>query len=182
LYGRLPPGHVVLAPASDRGNTMGAILLLTRQIIYDRSVEHLLEWRRVMLDRSDEPDYRRPCGGSPVTKLIRPVDFTPAMAGVSVRLLLAFASGRSAYLDAGIADLRSALFRARVNVYHERTVALLSELQDVYDFSGFREWPHRLRSIARDHGLDCERAYAVHGHARTGEVWTFGVGRDRGDR
>ncbi len=149
---------------------MGTIPLLARQEIYDRSVEHLLERRRAMLDRNDGPACRGPYGGCPVARLIRPVDFTPAMAGVPVRFLLAFAIGRTAYLDAGIAALRSALLRARVNVYDERTVALLSELQDVRDLSGFREWPDRLRSIARDHGLDCGRALAAHGQAREGNL------------
>jgi hypothetical protein len=151
------------------------IQLMSRQEIYDRSVEHLLERRRAMLDRNDGLAYQWPYGGCPVARLIRPVDFTAAMKGVQVDFLLAFAIGRTARLDTGIAGPRSALLRARVNVYDERTIALLSELQDVHYLSGYREWPDRLRSIARDYGLDCGPALGAHGQARNGKLWTFWV-------
>ena len=179
---RLLSEPVPAAVASDQSDMMETLPFLTRQEIYDRSVEHLLKRRRAMLDWNDGPAYRGPYGGCPVVRLIRPVDFTPAMKGVPARFLLAFAIGRTAHLDADVAALRSALLRARVNVHDERAVSLLSELQDVHDLSGFREWPDRLRSIARDYGLDCGRALAAHGQAREGSVWTFGVRRERGER
>jgi hypothetical protein len=179
---RLRTERVAPAVASDRSDMMGTVPFLTRQEIYDRSAEHLLEQRRAFLDRNGGPAYRGLLGGCPVAKLICPVDITRAIAGVPVRFLLAFASGWTTHLDASVTALRSALLRARVNVYDEQTVALLSELQDLHDLSGLREWPERLRSIARDHGLDCGRALTAHGQVRDRRVWLLEVRRGRGDR
>lgn len=161
---------------------MRAIPFLTRQEIYDRSVEYLLERRRAMLHRHHGTTRRAPCGGSPVARLIHPVDFTPATERVSVRYLLGFASGWPTHRYADIAALRRALLRARVNVYDERTAALLSALEDVYDRSDVRDWPDQLRSIARDRGLDCGRALAARRQAREGNVCTLRVPRENGDR
>jgi hypothetical protein len=56
-------------------------------------------------------------------------------------------------MDAGIAALRRALLQARINVYDERTIALLSCLQNVHDIFGGWEWRHRLLPIATEFDL-----------------------------
>lgn len=60
-------------------------------------------------------------------------------------------------MDVGIVALRKALLRAKLNVYDERTVDLLSCLQNVHDAFGVWEWHDRLLSIAREFSLDGER-------------------------
>jgi len=56
-------------------------------------------------------------------------------------------------MDAGIAALRKALLRSRINVYDQETIDLLSCLQNVHDVFGTWEWDDRLNSIARQFGL-----------------------------
>ncbi|MGF6370487.1 hypothetical protein OKW40_003237 [Paraburkholderia sp. RAU6.4a] len=60
-------------------------------------------------------------------------------------------------MDVGLAALKKALLRARMNVYDPVTIALLSCLQNVQDVFGTWEWHDRLGSIAREFGLSAER-------------------------
>ena len=60
-------------------------------------------------------------------------------------------------MDVGIAALKKALLRSRINIYDAATVDLLSCLQNVHDVFGTWEWPERLVSIARQFGLSAER-------------------------
>jgi NADH:ubiquinone oxidoreductase subunit E len=79
------------------------------------------------------------------------------MEGVPVRFIWSDATQFPAYMDAGVAALKHALLRAKVNVYSQDTVELLSCLQNVHDVFGIWEWDDRLRSIARQFGLSAHR-------------------------
>ncbi|MDR6375675.1 hypothetical protein J2776_002375 [Paraburkholderia caledonica] len=85
--------------------------------------------------------------------MIRPIDYRTSMEGVPVRYVLADALQIPTYMDAGVAALKRALLRARLNIYSPQTVELLSCLQNVHDVFGIWEWDERLRSIARRFGL-----------------------------
>jgi len=61
------------------------------------------------------------------------------------------------YMDAGVAALKKALLKARVNIYDPTTVNLLSCLQNVHDVFGIWEWRERFMSIARQFGLSADR-------------------------
>ncbi|MEA3085049.1 MAG: hypothetical protein QOC89_2746, partial [Paraburkholderia sp.] len=61
-----------------------------------------------------------------------------------------------AYMDVGVAALRKALVRSRIDVYDQATVDLLSCLQNVHDVFGTWEWNERLNSIARQFGLSAQ--------------------------
>lgn len=74
-----------------------------------------------------------------------------------VRYLSSSAVSRPSYMDAGVAALRKALLRAKINIYDERIVALLNRLQNVHDIFGAWEWHDRLLSIAREYGLNADR-------------------------
>lgn len=135
---------------------MRTVHFLTDQEIFDRAVEHLYEQRRAALLPKGGAAYRGSCGGCPVGSFIRAADYASSMEGVPVRYLSGPALGRPPYMDAGIAALRKALLRARINVYDDRTVALLSCLQNVHDAFGVWEWHDRLLSIALEYGLSSE--------------------------
>jgi hypothetical protein len=60
-------------------------------------------------------------------------------------------------MDVGVAALKQALLRARVNVYDLVTIALLNCLQNVHDAFGTWEWYDRLGSVPREFGLSAER-------------------------
>jgi len=126
---------------------------LTHQEIYDQVVGHLGDQRRAALLPRGGGAYRGACGGCPIGHFIRPVDYSNAMEGVPVRYLIGHELNHPAYMDAGIAALRKALLKARINVYNVRTVALLSCLQNVHDVFGVWEWQDRLVSIAREFDL-----------------------------
>jgi hypothetical protein len=79
------------------------------------------------------------------------------MEGVPVRYLLGPALSRPAYMDVSIAALRRALLRAKLNVYDERAVALLSCCKTVHDVFGVWEWRDRLLSIAREFDRSAEQ-------------------------
>ncbi|MBT2795329.1 hypothetical protein [Paraburkholderia strydomiana] len=129
---------------------------LTHQQIFDRSVDHLASQGGASLLPRGGGAYRGRCGGCPVGALMRPLDYQTSMEGVPVRFLVAQATQVPAYMDAGIAALRRALLRARVNVYSQRTVDLLSCLQNVHDAFGTWEWKDRLQSIAKQFGLSAQ--------------------------
>jgi hypothetical protein len=136
---------------------------LTQQQIFDQAVEHLFcQGRAALLPRGGGA-YRGNCGGCPVGSFIRPSDYTSAIEGVPVRYIGAQSlDAIPAYMDVGIAALRRALLRARINVYDPVTVELLSCLQNVHDVFGKWEWRERLLTIARQFGLsdDLVRAAA----------------------
>lgn len=126
---------------------------LTHQQLFDASVAHLLGQGNAALLPRGGGAYRGRCGGCPVGALIRANDYRTSMEGVPVRFVLADATRIPSYMDAGVAALKRALLRARVNVYSAETVELLSCLQNVHDVFGIWEWDERLRSIARTFGL-----------------------------
>lgn len=76
-----------------------------------------------------------------------------AMEGVPVRYIAASVLSVPAYMDVGVAALKRALLRSRINVYDPTTVELLSCLQNVHDVFGKWEWRDRLASIARQFAL-----------------------------
>jgi hypothetical protein len=130
--------------------------LLTHQQIFDRSVAHLFSQRSASLLPGGGGAYRGRCGGCPVGALVRPNDYRTSMEGVPVRFILAEPMRIPGYMDAGVAALKRALLRARVNVYSQETVDLLSCLQNVHDVFGTWEWRDRLRSIATQFGLSTQ--------------------------
>jgi hypothetical protein len=140
---------------------MRTIHFLTDQEIFDRTIEHLGEQRRTALLPKGGAAYRTSCGGCPIGNFIRRADYTSSMEGVPVRYLLGPALGRPHYMDAGIVALRKALLRAKINVYDQRTVSLLSCLQNVHDVFGIWEWRDRLKSIAREYSLNADRMRRV---------------------
>ena len=79
------------------------------------------------------------------------------MEGVPIRYLNKQKNELPAYMDAGVAALKKALLRSKINVYDPQTVNLLSCLQNVHDVFGVWEWGDRLRSIARQFGLNAEQ-------------------------
>lgn len=134
---------------------------LTHQEIFDRVVAHLHAQRGAALLPRGGGAYRGACGGCPVGHFIRPADYSSAMEGVPVRYLNSSAFPHPSYMEAGVAALRKALLKAKINVYEERTVALLSCLQNVHDAFGVWEWQDRLQSIAREFGLVADRLKAA---------------------
>jgi hypothetical protein len=133
---------------------MKTLEFLTQQAIFDRAVQHLLSQGQAALLPQGGGAYRGYCGGCPVGSLIRPRDYMTAMEGVPIRYVGRPSNEIPAYMDAGVAALRKALLHAKVNVYDPSTVSLLSCLQNVHDVFGRWEWNERLRSIARQFGLN----------------------------
>jgi hypothetical protein len=136
---------------------MRPIQFLTAQAIFDRAVDHLFDQRHAALLPRGGAAYRAGCGGCPIGSFIRPSDYTSSIEGVPVRFLIVDPLARPAYMDAGVAALRRALLRAKINVYDVRMVELLSCLQNVHDVFGVWEWEARLTSIAHQFNLNCER-------------------------
>jgi hypothetical protein len=136
---------------------MTTLKFLTHQDIYDQAVTHLLDQKCAALLPRGGGAYRGYCGGCPVGNLIKPRDYMTAMEGVPVRYIGKSPVEVPAYMDVGVAALKKALLRARINVYDPVTIALLSCLQNVHDVFGTWEWRDRLGSIAREFGLSTER-------------------------
>ncbi|WP_028217660.1 hypothetical protein [Paraburkholderia oxyphila] len=136
---------------------------LTYQQIFDHAVQHLFCQGRAALLPLGGGAYRGYCGGCPVGSLIKPSDYTTAIEGVPVRYIgKQSLDAIPAYMDVGIAALRRALLRSRINVYDPVAIELLSCLQNVHDVFGKWEWRERLLTIARQFGLsdDLVRAAA----------------------
>lgn len=130
---------------------------LTHQDLFDRAVDHLFDQGHAALLPRGGGAYRGYRGGCPVGSLIAPRDYLTAIEGVPVRYI-GFPPNRvPAYMDAGVAALKRALLRSRVNVFDPGTVNLLSCLQNVHDAFGTWEWRDRLESIAREYGLSTAR-------------------------
>ena len=135
---------------------------LTCQQIFDQAVAHLFcQGRAALLPRGGGA-YRGYCGGCPVGSFIKPSDYMSAIEGVPVRYIgKQSLDAIPAYMDVGVAALRRALLRARINVYDADAVELLSCLQNVHDVFGRWEWRERLLTIAREFGLSDELVRAA---------------------
>ncbi|MFM0755176.1 hypothetical protein [Paraburkholderia strydomiana] len=136
---------------------MKTVTFLTHQDIYDRAVSHLFDQKRAALLPRGGGAYRGYCGGCPVGNFVKLRDYMTAMEGVPVRYIGKTAVAAPAYMDVGVAALRKALLRSRINVYDQATVDLLSCLQNVHDVFGTWEWDERLNSIARQFGLSVHK-------------------------
>jgi hypothetical protein len=136
---------------------MKTLHFLTHQELFDHAVDHLFAQRQAALLPRGGGAYHGHRGGCPIGRLIRARDYTTAMEGVPVRYIDKPPTAVPAYMDAGVAALRKALLRARVNVYDPTTVSLLSCLQNVHDAFGVWEWHERLASISRQFELSAAR-------------------------
>ena len=136
---------------------MKTLTFLTHQDIFDQAVGHLFGQKRAALLPRGGGAYRGYCGGCPVGNFIKLRDYMTAMEGVPVRYVGKTPVAAPAYMDAGIAALRKALLRSRINVYDQATVDLLSCLQNVHDVFGTWEWREPLNSIARQFGLSAHK-------------------------
>lgn len=134
---------------------MASQRFLSRQEIFDRAVDHLFTQRSAALLPRGGAAYCGGCGGCPIGSFIRPADYASVIEGVPVRFLDPAVPGRPDYMELGLAALRRALRRARIDVDDSCTVALLSCLQNVHDVFGVWEWRERLVSIARQFQLSC---------------------------
>jgi hypothetical protein len=129
---------------------------LSQQVIFDKAAQHLFQQLRTALLPRGGGAYRGYCGGCPVGSFIKPRDYLTAMEGVPVRYISKQTNELPAYMDVGVAALRRALLRSKINVYDPQTVSLLSCLQNVHDVFGVREWGDRLQSIACEFGLNAD--------------------------
>lgn len=134
---------------------------LTHQAIYDQAVDHLLSQGRAVLLPHGGGAYHGYCGGCPVGRFIRPRDYMTAMEGIPVRFIDSTRDDVPSYMATGVAALRRALLRSRVNVFDSTTVELLSCLQNVHDVFGTWEWNRRLLQIARQFSLSTHRLELV---------------------
>ena len=140
---------------------MKTLHFLSHQEIFDKAALHLFTQGHAALLPHGGGAYRGYCGGCPVGNFIAPRDHMTAMEGVPVRYIGASVRSVPAYMDVGVAALRKALLRARINVYDPATVELLSCLQNVHDVFGKWEWHERLHSIARQFGLSMDLGKAA---------------------
>jgi hypothetical protein len=129
----------------------------SHQAIFDQAVQHLFQQRQAALLPRGGGAYRGYCGGCPVGNFIKPRDYLSAMEGVPIRCLNQQINEVPAYMNMGVAALKKALLRSKINVYDPQTVSLLSCLQNVHDVFGVWEWGDRLHSIARQFGLNAEQ-------------------------
>jgi hypothetical protein len=130
---------------------------LSHQAIFDQAVKHLFQQRQAVLLPRGGGAYRGYCGGCPVGNFIKPRDYLTVMEGIPVRCVHQQQDEVPAYMTMGVAALKKALLRSKINVYDPQTVSLLSCLQNVHDIFGVPEWGDRLQSIARQFGLDAEQ-------------------------
>jgi hypothetical protein len=135
---------------------MKGLSFLTHQDIFNRAVLHLFGQGQAALLPRGGGAYRGYCGGCPVGSFIKPRDYMTAMEGVPVRYIGKAPDAVPPYMDVGIAALKRALLRSRINVFDPTTVELLSCLQNVHDVFGKWEWRERLASIACQFGLSAE--------------------------
>ncbi|MGF6853044.1 hypothetical protein [Paraburkholderia sp. CI3] len=126
---------------------------LTRQEIFNHAVEHLFGQARASLLPRGGGAYRGYCGSCPVGSFIKPCDYMTAMEGVPIRYVAKPPKDVPAYMDIGVAALKRALLRSRIDVSDPVTVEWLSCLQNVHDVFGTWEWSERLASIARQFAL-----------------------------
>jgi hypothetical protein len=144
--------------AMTQGRTnMKSLNFLTHQEIFNNAVNHLFGQGQAALLPRGGGAYRGYCGGCPVGSFIKPRDYLTAMEGVPIRFIIKAPEQVPAYMDVGVAALKRALLRSRINVYDQTTVELLSCLQNVHDVFGKWEWRDRFTSIARQFGLSVDR-------------------------
>jgi hypothetical protein len=136
---------------------MKSLNFLTHQEIFNTAVNHLFGQGQAALLPRGGGAYRGYCGGCPVGSFIKPRDYLTAMEGVPIRLIIKAPEQIPSYMDVGVAALKRALLRSRINVYDPTTVELLSCLQNVHDVFGKWEWRDRFASIARQFGLSADR-------------------------
>lgn len=140
---------------------MKSLSFLTHQEIFNHAVEHLFSQAQASLLPRGGGAYRGYCGGCPVGSFIKPRDYVTAMEGVPIRYLTKPREDVPAYMDIGVAALKRALLRSRIDVSDPMTVELLSCLQNVHDVFGTWEWNERLASIARQFALSAESLEAA---------------------
>jgi hypothetical protein len=126
---------------------------LSHQSIFDQAVKHLFSQGCAALLPQGGGAYRGNCGTCPVGLLIHARDYANSMEGIPVRFLGSAGTHAPPYMEPGIAALRRALVRSRVNVNDQTTVDLLSCLQNVHDVFANWEWNRRLWQIAVQFGL-----------------------------
>jgi hypothetical protein len=142
--------------AGRKEMSMKSLGFLTHQEIFNHTVQHLFSQARASLLPRGGGAYRGYCGGCPVGSFIKPRDYMTAMEGVPIRYIAKPPESMPAYMDIGVAALKRALLRSRINVSDPVTVELLSCLQNVHDVFGTWEWGERLASIARQFALSAE--------------------------
>jgi hypothetical protein len=147
-----------VADSGRKEDLMKRVTFRSHQEIFELAVAHLSSQRRTVLLPGGGGAYRSSCGGCPIGSFIAPRDYTTAMEGVPVRYIGKLVHELPAGMHAGVAALRKALRRARIDVDDARTVRLLSCLQNVHDAFGVWEWNDRLRSIAREFGIAPQEA------------------------
>jgi hypothetical protein len=140
---------------------MTTLCFLTHQDIFDRSVGHLFERERAALLLGGERVRRGYFGSCPVGQFVEPRDYVRAIDGVPVRFIGKPAVEVPRYMNMGVAALKRALLRARINVYDPAAIALLSCLQNVHDAFCVRDWREHLQSIAREFDLKSDLLRSV---------------------
>jgi Cdc6-like AAA superfamily ATPase len=113
-----------------------------------------------------------------VGNLIEPRDYSTSIEGVLVRFLTRAPNEIPAYMDAGVAALKKALLRVRINVYDPTTIELLSCLQNVHDVFGVWEWQERLNAIARQFGLRGPASCGIGNARRSASMSALDLGVD----
>ncbi|MBC8752312.1 MULTISPECIES: hypothetical protein [Paraburkholderia] len=135
---------------------MKSVSFLTHQEIFNHAVEHLFSQTQASLLPRGGGAYQGYCGGCPVGSFIKPRDYMTAMEGVPIRCIAKPLKDVPSYMDIGVAALKRALLRSRIDVSDPMTVELLSCLQNVHDVFGTWEWSERLASIACQFALSAE--------------------------
>jgi hypothetical protein len=148
--------RLAAAPEAQGRTNMKSLNFLTHQEIFNSAVQHLFGQGQTALLPHGGGAYRGYSGGCPVGRFIKPRDYMTAMEGVPIRYIAKAPEAVPAYMDVGVAALKRALLRSRINVFDPTTVELLSCLQNVHDVFGRWEWRERLASIARQFGLSAE--------------------------
>jgi hypothetical protein len=134
-----------------------AYQFITSQELFDGAVKHQFEQKIAGLLPKGGGSYRSHGGyRCAIGALIPDSHYRTCMEGVPVRYLSAKATMIPMYMDQGVAAIRAALFEANVNIHDERTVNLLSALQNVNDIFGTWEWKARFTSIAQEFALNVD--------------------------
>ena len=135
------------------GYAMKQIQFLTRQVIFDQAVVHLLAQRKAALLPRGGGAYYGGDGTCPVGNMIEARDYATWIEGVPVRYISTHMKDVPQHLRAGADALKRALMRAHIDIEDTLTVSLLTRLQTLHDAFGVWEWRRRLKSIASGFGL-----------------------------
>ena len=134
---------------------MKTTTFLTDQELYNKAAKHLLTQKSTAVLFQGGAAYRGRDGKCcPIGNMISTKDYTTALESVPVRFLTKEEREMTPKMVLGVRALRRALEHARVDTTNEKTVSLLSKLQNVHDAFGVWEWRERLTNIAREHGLN----------------------------